>query len=111
MPINDRDAEWESLYNALVALLARWGRDQAVPDPGDYLVVDDDWGGWSQKICFVNPNLPIDDISRSIQELLSARHPRWDVILVFDDGTSRESLRVYRDKIDLLTEVKEPNTH
>lgn len=99
MASNSRVAQWEQLYDSLVELLARWGRNQDGNGPDDYLIIDDDWGGWNQKIEFVNSDLPIGDISKSVQELLAAKFKRWSVIFVFSDGTDREGLRLYADRV------------
>ena len=104
-----RVAEWESVYYALLDLMSRWGRDQSSAPPDDYLVIDDDWGGMTQKIEIVNPKLPIEDISKAIQALLAAKFKSWNVIVVFSDGTDREGLRLYPDKVVRESEDLDPN--
>jgi hypothetical protein len=96
---DERKMKWAELYYALLKTLSRWGRDQSEGEPTDYLVVDDDYGGWSQKICLVNPSLPIDQMVSAIQSLLVTSFSRWDVFVLFEDGTSREGLRLYADRV------------
>lgn len=103
---DSRIADWEEVYFALLALMSHWGRNQDFKGATDYLVVSDDWGGMSQKIEIVNPNLPIDEIGKSIQELLASRFPKWDVIVVFDDGTNRGGLRLFADRV--IQESEDP---
>lgn len=99
MASNVRSTQWEQLYGSLAHLLARWGRNQDGKGPDDYLVVDDDWGGWTQKVEFVNPELPTDEIVKAVQTLLASKFQRWDVIFVFSDGTDREGLRIFANRI------------
>ncbi len=100
--------EWEKIYDALLKLMSRWGRNQDLKGPDDYLVVSDDWGTPTQRICISNPNLPMDEITREIQVLL-ADYPSWSIWIGFVDGTPRQSLRVYADKIDQLPD--DPDDH
>lgn len=104
MPKDTRESQWEELYEALIALMSLWGRNQQGAGPCDYFIVDDDWGGWSQKICIVNPTLPMQDISAGIQSLLSSNYPRWNVIVVFEDATDREGMRILPDRVILESE-------
>lgn len=106
MTTDSRLAQWEAVYEALLELMSRWGRDQSSGPPDDYLVIDDDWGGMSQKIEIVNPDLPSEEITKSIQQLLYSRFPKWDVIVVFDDGTDGGGLRLFADRV--IRESEDP---
>ena len=97
MTTKERDAQWEELYSMLFDFLSRNGRSWVEPD--DYLLVADDWGGWTQKLCMGNPNLPTEDIIKGIQGLLSGKFDRWNVMIIFEDGSSREGLRVFFDRV------------
>ncbi|MBQ5939014.1 MULTISPECIES: hypothetical protein [unclassified Massilia] len=63
--------EWEILYHALRAVCARHGKEDPFGN-SDYWVVDDCWGGVTQKIvvtspCFLTPEL-VDEISNCVRD-------------------------------------------
>lgn len=107
MTDEERLSAWEAAYEALLVLMSRWGQDLSAGRPSDYFVIDDDWGGMSQKVEIVNPNLPMPEIIKAIQSLLASKFTRWDVIVVFDDGSERKGLRIFADRI--IRESEDPN--
>ena len=77
-----RAAEWQVLHDKITEVLDRFGKK----DPfgrGDYLLVDDDWGGYRQKLEVQNLNLLQPHIIKLLQALLAA-YPDWEIMFRVD---------------------------
>jgi hypothetical protein len=48
-----RDSEWEALYSALSEALNAFGNGRVLDHHADFFLVDDDWGGYHQKLCII----------------------------------------------------------
>lgn len=94
---------WEQVYYALLDLLAPLGRDQSIDAYDcDYLIVDDDYSTYEQKICITKPDFPVDLAIAGMQRLLAERFDNWRIFVVFSDESGREGRLVYPDRV--LTE-------
>jgi hypothetical protein len=67
--MSSRDQRWTALYQELLELLERFGKDHPSGE-GDFWLVDDDWGGQHHKICIANQKFWSDDVKYSIQNIL-----------------------------------------
>ncbi len=62
--------EWQRLYRAIRAVCSEYGRE----DPfggGDFWVVDDCWGGVSQKLIVTNPSFLTRELVRKLSACIS----------------------------------------
>jgi hypothetical protein len=101
--MSSRDQRWTALYQELLELLERFGKDHPSGE-GDFWLVDDDWGGQHHKICIANQKFWSDDVKYSIQNILKKKYNDWGVFVVYDDNSKREGFIVYAD--DITTEPR-----
>jgi hypothetical protein len=73
-----REAEWRVLHDRITETLDRYGKKDAF-GRGDYWLVDDDLGGYRQKLEVQNVNLLQPHIIKSLQTLL-AGYPDWEIM-------------------------------
>jgi hypothetical protein len=77
-----RASEWQILHDRIAEVLDRFGKQ----DPfgrGDYLLVDDDWGDYRQKLEVQNLSLLQPHIIKSLQALLVG-YPDWEIMFRVD---------------------------
>ena len=68
-----REQEWEALYDKLRMALAEDGKNDPYGE-GDYWIVDDDWGGYHQKVCITNPKFWSLSAEKKISGILYLNH-------------------------------------
>jgi hypothetical protein len=96
--MTSREQRWEALYSRLLHALSEIGEN--VPSGGgDYWLVDDDWGDRHQKICVTALHFWSDSVRQKVQEVLNEGFSDWGVYVVFEDGSNRAGLIVYRDNV------------
>ena len=78
-----REVQWAALYQDLLALLGARGENDFLGEK-DYWLVDDDWGGYQQKVCIHNPDLLNQGLVDEIQNLLRASALEWQVIVTLE---------------------------
>ena len=84
----DRNVEWAQPCEALVTVSAKHGTNDAFGD-GDYWVVDDDWGGYHQKICVTRNGFWTNEIQAVVQRALADNFQNWGLYVVFETSTGR----------------------
>jgi hypothetical protein len=95
---DEQDREWAELYAKIQALLGQfWKEDDTELKDGsyvyerkDYLLVDDNWGGYQHKIETGNVEILKPTIVKSLQEILSA-YPNWEIMITL--GSSEKDGR------------------
>ena len=74
--------EWEALYEKIKVVLARWGTDDAF-GKGDYLIVDDNYGGRRQNIEIHTLKMLNPKIATELQGLLVGETD-WEIVMSVD---------------------------
>jgi hypothetical protein len=72
-----QEAEWQVLYDRIAAVLERYGKIDS-SDGADYWLVDENLGGWAQKIETDKLTVLNPVIIKQLQELL-AGYPDWEI--------------------------------
>ncbi len=72
-----QQAEWQVLYDRIAAVLERYGKIDYC-DGADYWLVDENLGGWSQKIEAGKLTVLKPEIIKQLQDLL-ADYPDWEI--------------------------------
>ena len=80
--------EWNSLYEALSEVLARFGREDEFGE-GDYWLIDDNYGSPQHKVCVQRASFFTREMATAIQGVLRGRELPWEVIVAFDDRDPR----------------------
>src|SRR5437868_8468559 len=70
-----QERDWQTLHDAITAILDQFGRKDAFGE-GDYWLVDDNWGRRSHQIEFQNLEMFKPHIVKALQDLL-APYPDW----------------------------------
>jgi hypothetical protein len=78
----NQGAEWRALHDRITEVLDRFGKKDAFGD-GDYWLLDDDWGRFTQEVEVQNLALLQAHIVRLLHALL-ADYPDWQVIIRVD---------------------------
>jgi hypothetical protein len=91
-----REQEWEELYDQLRDALAEFGTNDAFGN-GEYWVLDDDYGGYHQKICIGDVNFWTARMEKKIRDILVKHFPRWGVFFVFERDPETPGLIIYAD--------------
>ena len=78
-----REDEWQRIYDALLDFLNQFGQNGIYP-PGDYWLVEDDWGEAQQKICVFDDHVLTPEFVRTLQSFLLATAPDWQVIVAIN---------------------------
>jgi hypothetical protein len=89
-----REAQWQSLYDDLLSILSEFGVDDA-EGSGDFWIVDDDWGGYDQKLYISEASFWTDAICTSVQRLLATNYPYWRVFVVFAAPVGHKGQLIY----------------
>lgn len=97
------DQEWQALYDALDAVLVKFGKEDVYGE-GDYWIVDDSYGDPCHKVCISRLGFVTPDLVSAIQRALQAT-PHWKVLLQIDetlDGvpSSSSGLTVHHDTVE-----------
>lgn len=82
MSLNKQEREWKSLYDAIGRTLVPFGKPDAF-GMADYLLVDDNWGNYQQKIEIQNLVLLKSDVVALLQKLLVG-YPDWEIVVGVD---------------------------
>jgi hypothetical protein len=82
-----REQEWEELYDQLRDALAEFGTNDAFGN-GEYWVLDDDYGGYHQKICIGDVNFWTPRMEKKIRDIL-VKHFPVGVYLLYLKGIQR----------------------
>jgi hypothetical protein len=83
-----QESEWQSLYFELGHILAATGRENAFGD-GDFWIIDDNYGSFQHKVCVTQVAFLTPEIAASVQRLLTARYPKWEVLFSLDGPSIR----------------------
>ena len=79
---NERE-DWKSCYSALRQSLTLRGVESPFGE-GDFWLVDDDYGGFDQKICVFRLEFLRHELVVDIQRVLKASNSQWRVVLVLE---------------------------
>jgi hypothetical protein len=93
MSDTQRTQEWSHLYSSLLDLLSARGRFDPYGD-GDFLVVDDDWGSYQQKVECTSPALFTPSVFAETQTLLSGYSSSWEIIFVLTSTAGGPQVRL-----------------
>lgn len=74
-----QEEAWMLLYRQIVRLLAPYGRN-GYKHQDDYFVVDENLGGFQQKVEIENLQMLRPDVIKSLQHLLEM-FPRWEIVV------------------------------
>ena len=74
-----QDAEWKVLYDRIAAILEKYGEIDFSPG-ADYWLVDENLGGWAQKIEAGKLTVLDPSIIKQLQDLL-AGYPDWEIVV------------------------------
>lgn len=103
MSEDEREQQWQSLYEALGKVLALFGIENPFGE-ADYWLVDDDYGDTTHKVCVHRLSFLRPEVITAIQESLK-RLPGWRVIVQLEieiDGAADASsgFVIYPEKIE-----------
>ena len=79
----DERKDWKSCYLAIQQVLAKRGVESPVGH-GDFWLVDENYGGFDQKICVFRAKFLSKAVISEIQDLLGKRFPTWRVFVVLE---------------------------
>ena len=82
----EQHRDWAALYDKIQEMLRPLGEEDDTELRGesyvyvhkDYLLVDDNWGGYQHKIETTNVEFIRSDLIKSLQKLLVA-YPNWEI--------------------------------
>jgi hypothetical protein len=77
-----QEQEWQALYERIVKTMAQWGVNDGVGN-GDYLIVDDNYGWWRQKLEVQSLRMFKVHIIKALQALLKD-FPKWTIVMAVD---------------------------
>ena len=78
----ERDHTWGQLYNGIVGLLRRHGKESPTGD-GDFWVLDDNYGWCRHTIFLFNLKMLNLDVIARLKQLLDNRSG-WEIVLAID---------------------------
>jgi hypothetical protein len=81
----DQMVEWEKLYCAITLELEKWGTNNAYGE-GDFYLIDDNYGGYEQKIEVQNSRVWSSQMQLALQLVLRGDFPSWRIIVVFSNS-------------------------
>lgn len=98
-----RSGEWQALYDALHSALAPLGTEDAY-GKGDYWLVDDDYGDFTQKLCVWRPSFLQPSITHLFQKTLGT-YSHWRLMVQLEvevNGVldTSNGFTVYCDKVE-----------
>jgi hypothetical protein len=91
--MDQRIAQWEALYDRMYSLLVDiYGDDDDVGISEDHFwVVDDDYGGYEQKVELPS-NERKQEVVNGLQAILKDGFQKWTVVVVSREGISPEAV-------------------
>jgi hypothetical protein len=81
--MSDERKGWKSCYLAIQQVLAKRGVESPFGQ-GDYWLVDEDYGGFDQKICVFRAGFLSRKVISEIQDVLAKEFPTWRVFIVLE---------------------------
>jgi hypothetical protein len=93
-----RQEKWNELYEILHEILENHIVTTA---ENDYFLIDDDWGGWHQKICVLNEKYWSTLIQNEIQKVLENKYINWGIVIVFEKHINKPPFTIYYDAIEV----------
>ena len=76
--------EWRSLYNDILMILERHGKNDACGE-GDFWLLDDNWGGGPHRLYIFNISIVTRELVDEFMKLLSTeKHAGWEMMLILD---------------------------
>lgn len=75
-----REEQWQKVFDELKVHLQTFGVEGIYP-PSDFMLVEDDWGGYQQKICILNAQILTQAFVRELQKFLGLNASEWEVVI------------------------------
>ena len=75
----EQERIWDILYARISGMMKRFGKEDG-REPGDYWIVDDNWGSKQHKIMFYSLKMLQPDIVRALQRVL-IDYPAWEIVV------------------------------
>jgi hypothetical protein len=72
--------EWALLYDAIGAILRRFGNEDDGGEWKDYLLVEENLGLWQHRIETSNPEMVRPDVVKLLQKSLIG-YPNWEIVI------------------------------